>query len=81
MSIALIASATALFAAASATPNSTAATPNAPAPAPATAPVADEDARYCVRFQMTGISPPRRACKTREMWIGTQGYDPLAPSK
>lgn len=79
MSIVLIASATALFAAAPTTTHSTPARPNAPAPV--AAPVADAEVRHCVTFQMTGFSPPRRECKTREMWIGTQDFDPVAPRK
>ena len=79
MSIALIASATALFAATPATASSTPAAPTAPAPV--AAPVTDAEARHCVTFQMTGFSPPRRVCKTREMWIDTQDFDPVAPRK
>ena len=49
----------------------------APAAAPAGAATAAKK-RYCVETTLTGTRMAKKICRTRDEWIRTEGFDPVA---
>lgn len=50
--------------------------PKAPKPHEAAQP--KKETLYCVKGVTTGTLIPRKTCKTRDQWIASDGFDPLA---